>query len=297
MKRFSSQEIKEFVSKPLFNEKILLNKEQSWPKISIVTPSYNQGEFLERTILSVLNQNYPNLEYIIIDGGSTDGSIEIIKKYEGNYNMHWISEPDKGPADGLNKGFAQATGDMLGYLNSDDIYLPGAFNTVANYFSRMPDVDVICGNGYELNEAGKFVRKIFSTKWSVRRYAFGGCNAVQQATFFRRTAFTRTTGFNLINCTCWDGELLVDLSLNGAIFKYVPEFLGGFRIYHGSISGSDRLGQRYLLDSRRIFEKIMGRPPSIHDPILRLTHRFYKILSNLYSTTYKLGQLLSIKGE
>ena len=129
MKKYSNQEIKEFVSKPLFDEEVILNKDTSWPKISIVTPSYNQGQFLERTILSVLNQNYPNLEYIIIDGGSTDESVEIIKKYE-KYLAYWISESDRGISEGFNKGIKKAKGEIIGILNSDDWYEKDTIETI-----------------------------------------------------------------------------------------------------------------------------------------------------------------------
>lgn len=114
------------------------------PRITIITPSFNQGKFLEQTILSVLNQNYPNLEYIIIDGGSTDESVEIIKKYEDKLS-YWVSEPDNGQAHAINKGLAHATGDVFDWLNSDDYLEPGALNEIGNYFSEHPESSVYCG--------------------------------------------------------------------------------------------------------------------------------------------------------
>ncbi len=105
----------------------LVSKDLTFPKLSIITPSFNQGKYLERTIRSVLNQQYPNLEYIIIDGGSTDESVSVIKKYE-RYLTYWVSEPDQGQVDALNKGFSQATGDWVSFQNSDDVYFPGTFH-------------------------------------------------------------------------------------------------------------------------------------------------------------------------
>ncbi|PIE31910.1 glycosyl transferase [candidate division KSB3 bacterium] len=116
-----------------------MNIKSSWPKISIVTPSYNQADFLETTIQSILSQNYPNLEYIIIDGGSTDGSVEIIKKYESHLHF-WCSEPDNGQYDAINKGFAQTSGEILAWLNSDDVYFPWTLKTVASIMTELPEV-------------------------------------------------------------------------------------------------------------------------------------------------------------
>ena len=149
--------IKSFVACCLFDEAKLLQNDPTWPKISIVTPSFNQAAFLERTVLSVLNQNYPNLEYIIVDGGSTDSSVEIIKKYE-RYLAYWSSEKDNGQTSAINKGFKLATGEWIGWQNSDDIYLPGAFRKVAEMVGEFPEIDLFHGNIYEIDEDDNVLR-------------------------------------------------------------------------------------------------------------------------------------------
>jgi GT2 family glycosyltransferase len=123
------------------------------PRISIITPSYNQGEYIEETIQSVLNQGYPNLEYIIIDGGSTDHTIEIIKRYESQIH-YWISEPDRGQTHAINKGLAQATGEILAYLNSDDYYLPGTLQKIADHFQAHPQTSLCHGHCRYVDEQG-----------------------------------------------------------------------------------------------------------------------------------------------
>ena len=123
----------------------------SYPKISIVTPSFNQGKFIEQTIQSVLNQNYPNLEYIIVDGGSTDETVDIIKKYETQLS-YWVSEPDEGQTDAINKGFARCTGVIFNWINSDDYYEPAAFEKIATLFNSNPSMNVVCGKEWSFED-------------------------------------------------------------------------------------------------------------------------------------------------
>lgn len=135
---------------------MIVSHPKSMPKISMVTPSFNQGRFLEKTIQSVLDQAYADLEYIIIDGGSTDESVGIIKKYE-KYLKYWVSEPDRGQSHAINKGFAQAGGDLLGWVNSDDYYLAGAFQHAAELFGAHPQAGAIVGAGQYVDGSGKVI--------------------------------------------------------------------------------------------------------------------------------------------
>src|SRR5262245_11946447 len=136
------------------------------PRITVVTPSFNQAAYLEQTILSVLGQNYPNLEYIVIDGGSTDGSVDIIKKFQDGIS-YWISEKDRGQGHAINKGLIRATGDIVAYLNSDDYYLDGALQRVADYFVINPEVDLIHGRCRVVDESGT---KVSERVGSIARY-------------------------------------------------------------------------------------------------------------------------------
>ena len=205
---------------------------ENLPRISIVTPSYNQAQFLERTIISVLNQGYPNLEYIIIDGGSTDKSVEIIKKYE-KFLTYWVSEPDKGQSDAINKGFMRTTGEILAWLNSDDMYLPSALFKVANVFKKHPDAALIYGDYIQVDANDRCIalKRQPSFDYQVCMYAY--TIAMQPASFFNRKAFFE------VGCIDQNLHYIMDYDLYLRIARHrnvaqVKDYLAAFRIHSAS---------------------------------------------------------------
>lgn len=201
------------------------------PKISIVTPSYNQARYIEETILSVINQDYPNFEYIIIDGGSTDGSVEIIRKYSTRLAF-WVSEKDNGFADAINKGFRKATGDILFWINSDDLLMNEALKIVGRYFARFSKAQVIFGDRWIIDENSRKIRDV--------RFHFYHCgffknyrNIAQEATFWRRDIFELVGGLDESLQYAIDLDLWCRFSKISTL-HYLPFHLGAFRQQPGS---------------------------------------------------------------
>jgi glycosyltransferase involved in cell wall biosynthesis len=248
-------------------------------KFSIVTISFNQARFLEQAIRSVIEQDYSDIEYIVVDPGSTDGSREIIERYRDRITKV-IFEPDNGPADGLNKGFSVATGNIFGFLNSDDILLPNAIQKVAKFIRQHPDLDVISGHSVVLDAEGKIIRISHSDLFSLRSVAYGGCVLMQPSTFFKRDTYRLCKGFNVGNRSNWDGELFVDMALNGARYGLIKENLSGYRVHLNSVTGSkssDVLIKNYGV---RIFKKIIGRDKRVYDKVLSFGYRIAKYVRN-----------------
>ena len=161
-----------------------------YPRITVVTPSYNQGRFLEETILSVIGQGYPNLEFMILDGGSTDDSVAVIKKYE-RHLAYWVSEKDEGQAHAINKGFARATGDILAWLNSDDMYLPGALNYIASRLDvGLPEL--IFGNCFHFIQDKPSATGSDVRRWHEQRNLLLADYLIQPSTFWTRKAWEQT---------------------------------------------------------------------------------------------------------
>lgn len=254
------------------------------PKFSIITLSYNQRAYLERAVESVLNQGWPELEYIAIDPGSTDGSREYLAQRLANVPAHLVFAPDRGPAHGLNKGLSMVTGDIIGCLNADDAYLPGTLHRVAHAFRRYHGASVIYGDGFKSRGTGG-LRPFRSTCFSPRRYAYGMATVVQQATFLHR-ALLGSIEFNESNHTCWDGELLVDIALSGGQLVHVTEDWGLFEIHSDSITGSNRLRRQYWADHRRIARKAIKRQWRASDELVLRSARAFLRTRNLVHRLY-----------
>lgn len=247
----------------------------SWPRISIVTPSYNQGQFIEETIRSVLLQGYPNLEYIIIDGGSTDNSVEIIKKYE-EYLTYWVSEPDDGQYDAINKGFSRATGEIMAWLNSDDMYVPWTFKTVAEIFNKFKFVNWITGFPTSYNIHGSMVvvgagqYRIYSKNF-IRKGFYGpiGPWIQQESTFWRRELWEKAGGsMNTSYKYAADFELWQRFSTYDYLYT-VTAVLGGFR-HHPNQKTQTQMDKYYEEISETLSNK------KVRKVILKLYNKFIR---------------------
>ena len=191
------------------NEPTIFKKENNYPKISIVMPSYNQAEFIERSILSILNQNYPNTELIIIDGGSNDGTFDKIKKYKDQITL-WISKEDKGQSDALNQGFKNCTGEIYGWLNSDDIYLPNAFKNAISVLEKNNDKKIIFGDWLFINSQDKIIDYHHAFNFNLNHFKYEGFHLSAQSMFWRRSVHNRFSGFQINLNSTMDYQMILE---------------------------------------------------------------------------------------
>ena len=202
----------------------------NWPKITIVTTCFNDAAYVEETLTSIHDQHYPNLEHIVVDGGSTDGSVDIIRRYESKLAW-WCSEKDKGHGDALAKGFAHSTGDIQTWICSDDVLLPGSLHHVAQYFVENPTCRWLCGSGLLIDGQGNVIEHVFSTTFSMHSmlyWQFWG--AVQPAMFYSKKALEKAGGVDGSYNLSPDLDVSLRIARDGAS-NTTPVFLGALRCY------------------------------------------------------------------
>jgi len=218
------------------------------PLVSIITPSFNQARYIEATIRSVLSQDYPNIEYIIVDGGSTDETVEIIKKYtldsgsslpnirqqavglQSRAIAWWVSEQDKGQTDAINKGFGRATGQILAWLNSDDTYEPGAISAAVKYLQAHPEVGMVYGDCNFINEDGQVIGKFGAAQTDYRLLRRGYAHIPQQTMFFRADLWKQVGPLDPSFYFAMDYDLWTRLSARAQL-KYIPQTWANFRLH------------------------------------------------------------------
>ena len=220
--------------------------------VSIVTPSFNQVRYLEATIRSVLEQDYPYIEYIIIDGGSTDGSLEIIQRYADRL-AYWVSEPDAGQTDAINKGFARTQGDILAWLNSDDIYRPGAVAEAVMYLRDHPEVGMVYGDADYIDNAGETIGRFPAAQTDYRRLWRGYVHIPQQSTFFRARLWHMVGPLDPSFYFAMDYDLWVRIATMTPI-RYHPRTWAAFRLHSDakSLAEADRCWPEMMRVHRRL---------------------------------------------
>jgi glycosyltransferase involved in cell wall biosynthesis len=220
------------------------------PLVSIITPSFNQGQFIEETILSIRNQSYKNIEHIVIDGGSTDQTLEILKKYSSS--VAWISEPDKGQTDALNKGIKRSHGEIIAYLNSDDLYLPETIKTVIEFFSEHPEIVMVYGDIIHIDKQSQQIEAIKTEPIILEKYLTGNLYLPQPTVFFRRKIIEKIGYFDEKLHLAMDLDYWIRILLNFRT-AYLPVSLAKARIYPEAKSSAN--SQKYLEEKLYILDK------------------------------------------
>lgn len=255
----------------------LTRSRNCWPKICIVTPSFNQGIFLEETIRSVLLQGYPNLEYIIMDGGSSDNSLEIIKKYEP-WLKYWVSEKDGGQSEAIAKGFDMTSSDIIGWLNSDDFLLSGSLKEVGSRFAANSDLNLLVGGGIIVNENGKLLRKMYSFPQNYESLLSIGQYMVQMSSFWKKKIYHEVGGIDKSLKFCFDYDLFIRLAKRNNT-EGTDSILSAFRIH--SESKTSTIWENVALPE---IETVKQRYFSS-----TLTKEYYAELSKIYTKKYHLN--------
>jgi glycosyltransferase involved in cell wall biosynthesis len=225
--------------------------------VSIITPSFNQGRFIERTIQSVIDQdlNGWSIEYIVIDGGSSDQTVEVLRKYP---HLRWISEPDGGQADAVNKGLRATSGEIVGWLNSDDVYRPVAIASVCEFFEKHPEVDVVFGEADYLDEIDNLIGRYPTHNFLLSRLE-EDCFLCQPAVFFRRRVVDRFGELDARLHYALDYEYWLRLARGGASFAYMPEILAGSRLYPATKTRAGRMDSHLEVNS--MLRRRLGHVP------------------------------------
>lgn len=229
------------------------------PLVSIVTPSFNQANFLEATIQSVLSQDYPNIEYIVMDGGSTDGCVNILEKYAEQLT-YWSSEPDAGQTDAINKGFNLARGEIFAWLNSDDIYKPGAITQAVEFLQGHPEVGMVYGEADFIDDAGNWIGIFPAARTDYRRLRQGFVHIPQQSTFFRGRLWKLVGPLDKSFYFAMDYDLWVRLAALSPI-RFVKKTWASFRLHGGakSMASADRCWPEMI----RVHRRLGGSPFSV----------------------------------
>jgi glycosyltransferase involved in cell wall biosynthesis len=255
------------------------------PKISIVVPSYNQGGFIGATLQSIIDQRYPNLELIVIDGGSTDNTLAVIKQYEAHLAW-WVSEPDAGQTAAINKGFMRSTGDIMAWINSDDLIAPGALYRVAGFFSKHPEIQVVYGDRILINDEGLEIGRWVLPRHSNRALKWADY-IPQESLYWTRRAW------NLIGCRldesfhfAMDWDFLLRLSAKQIDIQHLPVFLGLFRIHQQQKTSSQisSIGQQEMQLLRR---RELGFQPTPRQVILNTAP--FLLAAKFYEFSLRLG--------